>query len=191
MQNNLFDLKGITKDNGALGLKNDYQTPIDVCQYMVSLIPKGVRTVLEPTPGNGNIVSQLDRYEVTAPQDFFLLSPHQRFDCVVMNPPFSVDSLILDNAPTGVDFKGMKSGYWILEQCMQRSDNVIALMPWFTISDSDGRVNMLKEWGWVSITQLPRRTFGYTRIQTLILQLKRGYKGDTSYHIYDLLNNNE
>lgn len=37
----------------------DFQTPVDVAEYMVSLIPEHVETVLEPTPGIGNIVSVL------------------------------------------------------------------------------------------------------------------------------------
>lgn len=39
----------------------DFQTPPEVCKYMVSLIPEGVISVLEPTPGVGNIVSELNR----------------------------------------------------------------------------------------------------------------------------------
>lgn len=65
-----------------------YQTPIDICKYMTSMIPEGVKTVLEPTPGEGNIVSCLNSYDITAPEDFFKLKENN-FDCIVMNPPFS------------------------------------------------------------------------------------------------------
>jgi len=34
---------------------NDFQTPPPVCKYMVSLLPPGVKKVMEPTPGQGNV----------------------------------------------------------------------------------------------------------------------------------------
>lgn len=40
--------------------KNDFQTPHDVAAYMVSLIPGWCKTILEPTPGAGNIVAKLN-----------------------------------------------------------------------------------------------------------------------------------
>ena len=69
----------------------------------------------------------------------------------------------------------MKVGYHILEECLKRSLNVIALMPWFTISDSDVRLRMLIEWGLKSVTLLPRKTFDYTVIQTVVLELEKGF----------------
>jgi type I restriction-modification system DNA methylase subunit len=170
-------------------VKLSFQTPPEIARYMSSLIPAGVVTVLEPTPGIGNIVSCLDLYDVTAPDDFFLLNK-RKFDCVIMNPPFSSKSTILDNAPDDVKHTGMKMGYWFLKQCMQLSNNVIALMPWFTISDSDVRLRALKRYGLKSVTALPRKTFEYVRIQTVVLQLEKGYRGDTTFIVYDLLNDN-
>ena len=54
-----------------------YQTPIWACEIMTNMIPKGVKTVLEPTPGEGRLVKVLqDRgYEVTAPDLFENLKP--------------------------------------------------------------------------------------------------------------------
>jgi hypothetical protein len=54
--------------------KNDFQTPVPVAKYMVSLLPDGVKNVLEPTPGIGNIMNELiDKgYDVTAPDDYFI-----------------------------------------------------------------------------------------------------------------------
>ncbi len=181
---NLFDTTPIKKDT-----TEDYQTPVDVCKYMVSLIPTGVKTVLEPTPGMGNLVKQLYDYEVTAPKDFFLLAP-QRYDCVVMNPPFSSKSAILENAPKGFDKEGMKLGYYFLTECMKRSNNIIALMPWFTLSDSDVRLRFIKSFGMVSLTALPRKTFEYARIQTCVIHLQKGHIGDTVFRVYDLLQSN-
>lgn len=184
--NTLFNIGDLIKGNDAEKYKVDFQTPPWAAKYMCSLIPAGVEKVLEPTPGVGNIVQCLDGYQVTAPKDFFLMR-RQRFDCVVMNPPFSSKFAFLENSPTGFDFKGMRMGYWFLTECMKMSDNVIALMPWFTISDSDVRLRYLKKWGMVSVTALPRKTFEYARIQTCVFVLQKGFKGDTAFKVYDLL----
>jgi hypothetical protein len=51
----------------------EFQTPPPVCKYMASMIPEGTVTVLEPSPGLGNIVHELVPYQITAAADFFLL----------------------------------------------------------------------------------------------------------------------
>lgn len=165
--------------------RSQFQTPPEVCRYMVSMIPIGVNTVLEPTPGKGNIVRELAGYQVTAPEDYFLLDKSERFDATVMNPPFSTKFAILDNAPKSFCEKGMRFGYQFLLDCCRRSDIVIALMPWFTLSDSDVRLRHLKRHGIKSITSLPRKTFEYVRIQTCILVLIKGYNGPTEFIVYD------
>lgn len=162
----------------------NFQTPLPVCEYMAGMVPEGVKTVLEPAPGFGNIVSKLGRYQVTAAEDFFLLKK-ERFDCVVMNPPFSSKSAYMVNAPEGVETRGMKLGYYFLTECMKMSDNVIALMPWFTISDSDVRLRYLKSYGIKSLTALPRKTFQYARIQTVVIQLQKDFEGDTIFKTLD------
>lgn len=163
----------------------NFQTPINVCRYMASLIPGGVETVLEPTPGAGNIVSVLQAYKVTAPKDFFSM-PFTRFDCIVTNPPFSHKWAF--NVPIELNKAGMRMGYHILIQCMRMSDNIIALMPWFTLSDSDVRLRTLKKWGLKSVTALPRKTFQYARIQTVVLEMVKGYDQETVFKVFDLLN---
>lgn len=184
-----FNKKSKPNVKSAQQLVNDFQTPPDVCRYMVSLLPNRIKTVLEPTKGKGNLVAALKGYEVTAPDDFFLLDKNLRFDAVVMNPPFSSGSAILTNAPKSFDLKGMKAGHYFLTQSMQKSDTVIALMPWFTISDSDVRLRYLYKFGIRSITALPRKTFGYVRIQTCIIHLEKEYKGSTDFRVFDLLPN--
>ncbi|MGC3945294.1 MAG: hypothetical protein QM762_12410 [Chryseolinea sp.] len=171
----------LKEDNPAL-YKTQFQTPPDVAKYMCEMIPAGVRTVLEPTPGVGNILRELKArdYDVTAPSDFFLLKK-QRYDCIVMNPPFSSKFCFIDNAPEEVRHSGMKMGYWFLRELLHWSDNVIALMPWFTISDSDVRLRLLMEYGMKSVTALPRKTFSFARIQTCVFELQRGYRGDTAF----------
>ena len=168
---------------------NDFQTPKDVAKYMVGLLPDGVMNVLEPTAGLGRIKHELNlkSYNVTAPEDYFLMDKYEHFDAIVMNPPFSGKSLIVDNAPLEFHNKGMKAGYMILWECMQMSDCVIALMPWFTISDSDPRMRSIKKYGLKSITVLPRKTFDYTKIQTCVLELRKGWTADTLFHAYEFM----
>lgn len=160
----------------------NFQTPLWVVDYMLSLLPSGITTVLEPTPGLRNIANALeaDLYDVTAPEDYFLLTK-SRYDAVVGNPPFSGKSAFMENAPEGLSIKGMAVGYHILSECMKQSDILVMLMPWFTISDSDVRMRKLKDFGLISVTPLPRKTFDYARIQTVVIYLKKGYTGETIF----------
>jgi len=166
-------------------ISTDFQTPPEVAKYMCSLIPVNTKSVLEPTPGIGNILQFLSGYQVTAPENFFALQP-DRFDSIIMNPPFS--SKYAFGVPEAFEHNGMRLGYYILTECMKMSDNIIALMPWFTISDSDVRLRYLKSFGLKSITALPRKTFQYARIQTCVFELQKGYTGDTLFRVFDLLN---
>lgn len=179
--NTLFE--NTTNNESADKSRMDFQTPTPVAKYMASLIPPGTKTILEPTPGEGNILRQLKGYDVTAPKDFFLLK-RSRFDCVIMNPPFSAKYAFLNNAPPEVHSHGMRLGYFIFLECLRMSNNVIALMPWFTISDSDVRLRYLKRYGLKSITALPRKTFQYARIQTVVLEMEKGYQGESTFRIF-------
>jgi type I restriction-modification system DNA methylase subunit len=166
-------------------IDNNFQTPPEICEYMVSMVPDFVKTVFEPTPGLGNIVSALEkknRYQIITAEDFFLFDTSQKFDCIVMNPPFSSKSAYMKNAPKNTEINGMKLGYFILKKCMEMSDNIIALMPWYTISDSDVRMRYLRSFGIKSLTPLPRKTFQYARIQTVIIHLEKGFNGSTNFH---------
>lgn len=164
-------------------IDTNFQTDPTVCEYMAGMLPKRIRTVLEPTPGVGNLVASLLKrnFVVTAAEDFFLLDKTQRYDAIVMNPPFSSKSAYLENAPKEMIDSGIKIGYSILLECMEMSDYVIALMPWFTLSDSDVRMRTLKKYGMKSITPLPRKTFQYARIQTVVIELIKGYQGETAF----------
>jgi len=141
---------------------NDFQTPSWLCEYMVSLIPEGVKSVLEPTPGTGNLVKALVGYHVTAPLDFW--SVWNQWDCVVMNPPFSP----------------MRLGYDILYRCMEMTNVIIALMPWLTLINSERRSNDIIKWGLYGVTHLPRRAFPGARVQCCVLEMQYGYAGDIS-----------
>jgi len=170
----------------------NFQTPVPVCEYMANMVPSGTRTVLEPTPGIGNLVKALEKrqFDVLAPNDFFLLDKRS-FARIVMNPPFSHKSAFLDNAPVDLPHSGMAVGYHILNECMQMSDVVIALMPWFTISSSDKRLRTLKKFGLKSLTALPRKTFQYARIQTVVMELNKGYKGETVFKAFGIPHENQ
>jgi hypothetical protein len=162
----------------------NFQTPLDVAKYMCSMIPSEAYTILEPTPGKGNILKYLQNYHVTAPDNFFEMDL-DLFDCIVMNPPFSIKYAY--GLPKEFDYKGMRLGYYILTECMRMSDHVIALMPWFTISDSDVRLRYIKKFGLKSITALPRKTFQYCRIQTCVLELYKGWEKDTIFKTFESL----
>jgi len=174
------------KDITADKVKTDFQTPAPVCDYMVDLIPIEAISILEPTPGIGNMVAALRAkgyQSITAPNDFFQIDRSKRFDCVVMNPPFS--SRYAFNLPDDFEHHGMRLGYYMLTECMKMSDHVIALMPWFTVSDSDVRLRELRGFGVKSLTALPRKTFRYARIQTVVLELQKGYNGATEFKVFD------
>ncbi len=174
--------------NKILGDNEKFQTPMNVVNYMVSMIPEGAKQILEPTAGSGNIVKGLinsgKNYDIHAPQNFFEIEEGTCYDCVLMNPPFS--SKYAFGVPENFEHRGMRLGYYILLECMKKSQNIIALMPWFTISDSDVRLRYLKNYGLKSITALPRKTFQYARIQTCIFELEAGYKADTIFKVFDL-----
>lgn len=139
----------------------DFQTQEWVCEFMVGLLPDSVRTVLEPTPGEGNLVKALNGYQVTAPQEFW--NTQGCYDAVVMNPPFTP----------------MEQGYKILFATMEMSDIVIALMPWLTLINSEKRTKQIKEFGLKSVNHLPRSAFPGSRVQTCVLEMHRGYVGET------------
>lgn len=172
------------------------QTPIPVVLEMIRLLQlttqnKPGLTILEPTPGAGNIVKVLQDkfYDVTAPDDFFIYErewcpgPGDQgdpyFDAIVMNPPFSTKTTDMTYC-RNPEIKGLQVGYWMLERCMQMSNTLIALMPTWTISDSDHRRKRLEAFGLESITWLPRKTFNYTRVNTCILVLNKKHRGITT-----------
>lgn len=150
----------------------DFQTPPKICDYMVNMIPFISNcSILEPTPGQGNIVKFLEKYNfdnIIAPDNFWDLSKNNRYDYVIMNPPFSP----------------MKTGYEILYRCMEMSDNIIALMPWLTIINGEKRTKDIMNFGLKSITHLPRSIFKGSRVQCCILEMIKGWKHETSFINY-------
>lgn len=143
----------------------DFQTPENVCLYMASFLPQNAGYILEPTAGVGNLARACSTHgTVVAPEDFFSMK-RSRFDWIVMNPPFTP----------------MSVGYKILYECMEMSDNIIALMPWLTLINGAKRTKDIMDFGLVSITHLPRKIFDGSRVQTCILEMKKDYKGKTEF----------
>jgi len=145
----------------------DFQTPESICNLMASLLPENAGNILEPTPGIGNLSRALNgKGNVISPEDDFFKMKHKRkYNYIVMNPPFTP----------------MKLGYQILYDCMELSNNIIALMPWLTIINSQKRTSKIKEFGLVSIIHLPRSVFKGSRVQTCILKMKKGYCNNTEF----------
>lgn len=149
--------------------EDHYQTPLDVCEYMAGLILPSCRTVLEPTPGEGRLVSAIRRrgFTVIAPERFEDINPFDHFDATCMNPPF---------------IKSIENQF--LLAAMEMSDQVIALLPWFSLVNSDSRTRKIVEYGLRSVTHLPRKTFPKIRVQPCILNMERGYRGPTTLEFY-------
>ena len=160
----------------------DFQTPPEVCDYMVKMIPychetyldfdygKNLR-ILEPIPGQGNLVNSLHKHlksEIITPNNFWDLPKNERYNWVVMNPPFSP----------------MKQGYEILYRCMDMSDNIIALMPWLTIINGEKRTHDIIDFGLKSITHLPRNIFKGSRVQCCILEMQKWWKEETTFKTF-------
>ena len=151
---------------------NNFQTPEWVCNIMVSNLHKnGTGIILEPTPGDGNLVNaikiQCPCSDIITPVDFwnYDFSRFTYIDSIVMNPPFSP----------------MKVGYEILYRCMELSDYIIALMPWLTIINSQKRTNDIFNFGLSKIYHLPRIAFPGSRVQTCIMVLEKGYNRETIF----------
>ena len=159
-------------------IDNNFQTPDWCCEYMVSLIKDEteIKTVLEPTPGEGHLALALqrNRYNVLFPfpdpnnfWDFIFLDHkyYAGWDAIVMNPPATP----------------MQAAYNIFYECMKHTDRMVALMPWLTIINSQKRTKDIMDFGLISVTHLPRSTFKGSRIQTCILNMKRGFGGKTEF----------
>lgn len=149
----------------------DFQTPQYVCDFMTELLLKDrYNKILEPTPGLGNLVSSVSRKAdvVIAPTNFFNIDFNDKYDAVIMNPPFTP----------------MKTGYEILFKCMELSNEIVALMPWLTIINSTKRTQNIFGFGLLSVTHLPRSVFDGSRVQCCILHLNKDHQGLTKFNMF-------
>lgn len=121
------------------------------------------KTILEPTPGKGNLLDILQGKFPNAiiyfPENDFMNMDVVSVDWVIANPPFTP----------------MQKGYDILDRLFEFSNNVIALMPWLTITNSEKRTKRLVEKGLCKIIHLPRKAFPGSRVQTCILKFKHNF----------------
>lgn len=169
----------------------NWQTPPPVCRYMASFIKPATNrfvSVLEPTPGAGQLLAAISDTKGVAPYfpggngDFWkmnhysgLLEKERKYDYVVMNPPFTPMAL----------------GFEFLEACMKLSDNIICLLPWFILINSDRRFEAIRKFGLKSVTHLPRKTFPSNRIQCVVMELKKGHTGKMELKYFDAQQWNE
>ena len=156
--------------------KTDFQTPEWVCDFMVTSIHGYPNTILEPTPGNGNLMRAINKHhpntQILTPKNDFLKMDIVDVDFVIANPPFTPMTL----------------GYDMLDRFFEFSGNVIALMPWLTIINSEKRLDRLKNYGLREIIHLPRSVFKGSRVQTCISMFTKGYRGEILFHdIKDLV----
>lgn len=152
----------------------DFQTPVVVANHMASMVDPNAVSIIEPTPGAGNLVAAIKNKgwsHVNEPAGDFWISYDKiksigvRYDYAVMNPPFTP----------------MVEGYRYLSAAMEFSDNIIALLPWFILINSERRQKAIRDYGLVSVTHLPRKTFPGCRIQCCILEMKKGYQDATAF----------
>lgn len=157
----------MSNKNLLAGIDSNFQTPPIVADFMASFLPINCGTVLEPTPGIGNLVIAAEKRgaKVYAPDYFKDIPENYRSDYAIMNPPFTP----------------MIEGYNYLTKVMEMSDLIIALLPWFVLINSEKRLKDILDFGLVSVTHLPRKTFPGCRIQCCILQMNKGYKGETLF----------
>lgn len=150
-------------------MENNFQTPRWVCKIMINLIDGEPETILEPTPGEGNLVSALiekfPNADIIAPEDFFQLDKNN-FDLIIGNPPFSP----------------MRKGYEILYDTMKMSNEIVMLMPWLTLINSKRRTRDIVDFGLKEVVHLPRSAFSGARVQTCILHLVSGFVGASILH---------
>lgn len=148
----------------------DFQTPDWVCRLMVLRIPLSAKSILEPTPGEGNLVRAIQQQfpdaVVYSPEHFEKFDMHQ-VDCIVANPPFTP----------------MKVGYQLLEKFFELSYNIIIIMPWLAIINSQARTERYIENGLKQVIHLPRSAFPRARVQTCILVFEVGYCGTIEFRV--------
>lgn len=157
----------------------DFQTHPEIAEYMAAMVNYSPDSLyLEPTSGKGNIVKALDQRGVhaEAPNNFWELLRYRagrdhlpKYHYTIMNPPFTP----------------MTEGYEYLDKVMGISENIIALMPWLTMINSDKRTKAIMGYGLKSITHLPRNAFKGSRVQCCILEMIGGHKGPIDFKYFE------
>ena len=146
----------------------NFQTPEWVCDILISQIRNNPKTILEPASGCGilanRLESKLPNSVIIRQSDDFLTVKPFKCDQIVTNPPFTP----------------MVLGYKMLERFFLFTKNIIVLMPWLTIINSQKRTEWIKDSGLRRVIHLPRNAFKGSRVQTCVLVFEDGYSGDVS-----------
>lgn len=102
----------------------------DMCQFF-----NPIGKVLEPAAGNGVFLKYVkaDHCEITEGTDFFNVRSH--YDYIIGNPPYSIFSRFLDHS-------------------LELADNIIFILPLFKVFNSQGTVNKIAKYGWISHIRL-------------------------------------
>lgn len=147
----------------------DFQTLDWVCEIMAGLIEHEPALILEPTPGAGNLVRALkSKYSnaiIDAPDDFykFMQTNHSGYHVIVANPPFT---------PMDLGYRMLEEFFTIVHY------QIIILLPWLALINSERRVKKYIEKGLKKVVHLPRKAFPGARVQTCILVFQKGYRGN-------------
>ncbi len=156
-----------------------FQTPEWVCKIMARQIEYNPIFILEPTPGEGNLVkvlkSQFPDAIIDAPDDFyrFYANNHAGYHIIIANPPFT---------PMNLGYRMLEDFFGIVHQ------QIIILLPWMALINSERRTKKYIEKGLKKIIHLPRKAFPGARVQCCILVFKREYTGDI---IFEYANSKE
>lgn len=148
-------------------MTDDFQTPAWVCCLVVRRIPLSAKTILEPTPGEGNLVKAIKAQFPKA--TVYEGMPFHCVDCIVANPPFTP----------------MRLGYEMLDTFFKLSGNIIIIMPWLALINSQKRTHEYIERGLKQIIHLPRSAFAGSRVQACILIFEKGYQGDIRFQVVE------
>ena len=162
-KNNRQNAAHLRKEKGE---NNIIQTPewlaykiYDIGRYKIFKLDSNI-TILDPCCGNCILMqpfrSRPDVYDITEidirynDMDFFKYSTDNKFDIIVMNPPFSRDKA------------GKNCWDWVVKAMEHLNDigYLYAILPDYILFNSDHRKKQLSEW-LVYAGSLPKNTFGF------------------------------
>lgn len=163
-------------------IDTNFQTPKPVAEYMMRMAkkywdqhkeyPGDMAEVLEPTPGEGNLIKAGNDHGFTmygpgSDQDYWNSWVYQQkpnyFDMVIMNPPFNPHTEMT----------------CFMEDAMNKAPYVVALLPVNSIT-SHKKLTLFMNYGLASVTMLSRNTFP-NKVAVCILELKNGHSGITTF----------
>ncbi len=177
-------------DNNTVWEEFQFQTPDYVADYMVSLIDKEPKLVLEPSIGIGNLAKALWKkypnckvigYDIAeTPLKDDRLTFYQQ-DFLKAEIDFKPD-LILSNPP----FTPMTVGYNFFDKLVRIQSRGIYLLPYLFLINSTGRPKQYSsQIDLKKVINLPRNIFNNSRIQSCLLDVYSGKTNKTEYIWYE------